>query len=359
MRTRRRGVALLILTLAVLVFLVVMPAAPAAGYVGNVRATATPDSANSPARYDISFTTTLDVPARGTVTATFPTEATLPPAIGVFSSVLLVDSGGALYPGKDIDPVVDLDEGTVTVTVPAGQTLRAGNCTLIIQQAAKIRNPSIGNKDYKMKVRTSEEGLAAGQDADLVVKPTYSLSTSEGPRGTAVTVIGKGWTPDTGVTIGGALSGTGTILADGTFSVEALPQGTEEVTVVDGSGKDAAVYWEITPSVFNLGPTVSVSTPEPTPTSTPTATPPPSLTPTPTAVPTPALTPLATATPPPATTPAPTPTLLATPAPTPIPTTIPAGAAPMNPWVIIGPILAILAAAAAYYLLRPRVAHSD
>jgi hypothetical protein len=349
------------LALAVLAFLAVMPAAPAAGDVGNVRAKATPDSASSLARYDISFTTTLDVPAGGTVTATFPTEATLPPAMGV-SSVLLVDSGGALYPDRDkgLDPIVDLDEGTVTVMVPAGQTLRAGNCTLIIQQSAGVANPSIASKvDYRLSVRTGLENLAAGQDADLVVKPTYNLSTSEVPRGTAVTVIGKGWTPDTGVTIGGALSGIGAILADGTFSVEALPQSSGDVTVVDGSGKDAAVYWGITPSVFNLGPTVSVSTPEPTPTSTPAATPPPSPTPTPTAAPTPALTPLATATPPPATTPAPTPMPLATPGPTPIPTTIPAGAAPINPWLIIGPILAILVAAATYYVLRPRVAHSD
>jgi len=357
-----------VLALSLVGLFTVMLAAPAASEVSNVRALATPDSASSLARYEIMFTTTMNVPAWGTVTVTFPSEARLPPAMDLLS-VLLRDSEGALVPdpNRDPDPIVDRNEVTVTVLVPVGSTLKAGSCTLVIQQSAGIRNPSIGSKvDYKLRVRTSMENLGAGQEATLVIKPTFSLSTSEGPRRTPVTVIGKGWTPNTGVVIGGALSGTGSILGDGTFSVQATPQGSGEVTVVDGSGHDAAVYWGIAPSVFSLGPTVTISTPAPTPTATLRPTPTPALTPAPTpgatVAPTPPPTQSPTAAPSPATTPAPTPVPTATPVSTPTPTAAPGGAAPLNPWVIIGPvvaILAILAAALAYYLLRPRVAHSD
>ena len=173
---------------------------------------ADPVSVNSVARYEIVFETTLDVPQGGTLTVTFPIQVVLPRSMSV-SNVFLTDSGGSLPfdPDNGFDPVVNHDDNSVQVTVPQGQTLGAGGCSLVFAISAGIVNPSIGSKDYELEVRTSEEAMGTGEHALLVIKPTYSLSAKSASRWTPVTVNGEGWTPDTSISIGGALSGTGAV----------------------------------------------------------------------------------------------------------------------------------------------------
>jgi hypothetical protein len=123
---------------------------------------------------------------------------------------------------------------------------------------AGIKNPSIGatavSGTYKVQVYTSAESSPVLSAAYTII-PSLVISPVTGPRGTAVTVTGKGWAPNQSVTIGGSLVGLGAILADGTFSVAAAAVTSGAVTCVDGTGYE----WDIAQPNFTLRATVVVS----------------------------------------------------------------------------------------------------
>jgi hypothetical protein len=257
----------LLAVLVVLGSLVAIAAVPAMADVTAVTVTATPAIAGSTAGYAINFTTTANVNAAGTVTVTFPPEVTLPATI---SKSMIGLSGVSFAAVGDPDPTISGQ--SVIVTIPGGQTLLAGARTLTISQGAGIKNPAIAKSAtsataYKVTVVTSaESGNGINNVGAIGIIPSYTISAITGGRTTPVTVSGKGWIPNLGITIGGGLSGTGIALADGTFSLTAYPAVTGLVTVTDGAGQTQAnsaggIPWAplVATSTFTITPRLEVS----------------------------------------------------------------------------------------------------
>ena len=262
----KTNIVTLLAVLVVLGSLVAIAAVPAMADVSAVTVTATPAIAGSTAGYAINFTTTANVNAAGTVTVTFPPEVTLPTTI---SKSMIGLSGVSFAAVGDPDPTISGQ--SVIVTIPGGQTLLAGARTLTISQGAGIKNPAIAKSAtsataYAVTVITSAESAGTTNKGNIGIIPSYTISAITGGRTTPVTVSGKGWIPNLGITIGGGLSGTGIALADGTFSLTAYPAVSGLVTVTDGAGQTQAVSaggaaWApaVTTSTFTITPRLEVS----------------------------------------------------------------------------------------------------
>ena len=247
--------ALVVLVVASSMIMVI--AAPVvAQSVDEVRVT--PATASSSAGYTVTITTTANLDPGGSVTLTFPDEVVLPDAMD--NEYVFIDGQQA-----SVHPVVDGQDVIITVThqVPPS-TFR-----VLLSQGSGIKNPLIAKKHtdptvtdpYKIKVATSAEGTI-GELAYTIV-PRFGLSTKTGDRDTPVYVSGAGWTPNTSVTIGGALSGSGDIQADGTFFIAATPIRSGMVTCIDGAGhgsRGSNGYWDIQASSFTLSAVTPVRT---------------------------------------------------------------------------------------------------
>lgn len=266
MRIKTKIVTLLAV-LVVLGSLVAIAAVPAMADVSAVTVTATPAIAGSTAGYAINFTTTVQVNAAGTVTVTFPPEVTLPATI---SKSMVGLTGCDFSVAGAPDPIVSGQQ--VIVTVPGAQFLPLGaGRVLTISQGAGIKNPAIAKSAtsataYKVTVITSAEGGGTLNTGAIGIIPSYTISAITGGRTTPVTVSGKGWIPNLGITISGGLSGTGIALADGTFSLPAYPAVSGLVIVTDGAGQTqalsaGAIPWApaVTTSTFTITPRLEVS----------------------------------------------------------------------------------------------------
>ena len=260
----------LVVVLAMLCSLVAITAAPASALVTNTSASASPATAGSAASYSLAFTTTADVAAGGTVTVTFPTGVTLPASFSR-SLISLSDAGAAIDYSGSTDPDPSIVGQTVVLTIPSGETLNLGACTLTISQAAGITNPAVAKTAaslaYPVYVRTSAEASAT-TPAYMQIVPSYTVSPTSGDRATEVTVTGAGWSPNGGVTVAGGLEGTATADATGAFTLTgtvpaAASGGTNNVTIVDGLGQTQAAPWvgagAVTVPTFTLLPRLVVS----------------------------------------------------------------------------------------------------
>jgi hypothetical protein len=150
----------------------------------------------------------------------------------------------------------------VIIQLPAARVpLNGKTFNVVISQGAGIRNPALAKRTtdstpYELKVTTTKEEL--GKLA-FEIKPSYKISASSGGRSTTVTVTGKGWTANGGITVAGSMvATTGTVQADGTFSVACAPNTSGAVTVVDSRGRSDA-FWGLTAPTFTLTARVSVS----------------------------------------------------------------------------------------------------
>ena len=266
MKIKYQKIVGLVMVLAVLVSLVAITAVPTMADVSAVTVTANPATASSTAGYSIAFTTTVAVAAGGTVTVTFPAEVTLPTTI---SKSLIGLTGGPDFSVTGApDPVVSGQQ--VIVTIPGGQTMAAGARILTISQAAGILNPAVAKTrasptGYAVTVVTSAESAGTTNKGNIGIIPGYTISAITGGRTTPVTVTGKGWSPNLGITISGGLAGTGIALADGTFSLTAYPAAGGAVNIADGAGQTQALAvggaWDsaVTVPTFTIKATVEVS----------------------------------------------------------------------------------------------------
>ncbi len=248
-----------ILVLAVLLSMGVMAAVPVGATVSAVTVTATPATASEVAGYTFNFTTTVDVPVGNTVTITFPSTATVP--VTIAESFVTVNGTQLSLAAGDR---VTVSGQSVTLTLHAALTAGSGR-VVTINQGAGIKNPAIAKTvasgAYPVTVMTSEEALGTGY---LGIIPSYTISPISGNRATAVTVTGKGWTPNSSIAISGNLTGNGVSQTDGTFTLTASPVSSGNVYCADGAGQTQAggtVTWDsaVTVPTFTLGATVSVT----------------------------------------------------------------------------------------------------
>lgn len=253
----------LLVVLAMVISLVAITAAPAGAAITNVTAVATPATASSAASYSIGFTTSQNVTAGGTVTVAFPTGVTLPSSI----PHSLISLTGVTFPTTG--SYVTVSGQQVVVTIPAGQTLAAGACTLLISQGAGIVNPAIAktvaSMAFPVRVNTSVAADSTPVAGYLGTIPSYAVSPVSGQMTDTITVTGKGWTANGAITIGGQLAGAGAAGSDGSFSLSAVPTGTgAKVTVVDGAGQTevgGSVTWDytVTAATFTLLPRLEIT----------------------------------------------------------------------------------------------------
>ncbi|MEE8389695.1 MAG: hypothetical protein V3S14_02715 [Anaerolineae bacterium] len=260
MTKRLPNLVRLLVVLAIVSSLVAITAVPvSAGTVTAVTVTTTPVTAATGASYTIAFTTATDVGAGGTITVAFPSGVTLPSTIS--RSLIALTDGAPLVFSDSGDPDPIVSGQSVIITIPPGETLNNGGITLTISQAAGIVNPALAKTQaslaYGVSVTTSTD-LTSGTGY-LGTIPTYSVSPTTTDRNATVEVTGKGWAASQVITIGGSLDGSGTIAADGTFTVTADTVSTGNVTIIDGSGQsfDAVsgttaggiVTWDSTPTI--------------------------------------------------------------------------------------------------------------
>ena len=248
----------LLVALAMVCGLVAIVAAPAGADVTAATVTPSPASASDAAGYTVAFTVGASGALTGnvsTITIKFPSDTTLPSSIAkenasVNGTVCLVA------------PSVNTTDRTVTLITPVSVT-GSGNVTVVIAQTAGIKNPSIAATTYKAQVYTSAESTPVDSTAYTIV-PSFTISPVTGTRGSSVTVTGKGWAPNTAVIIGGGVTGSGTVLADGTFSLTGSATQSGNVTCKDGSGwgspgSGAAQSWPIVNPTFTMKPTITLS----------------------------------------------------------------------------------------------------
>jgi len=232
MRIKYPNIVRLLMVLAMVCGLVAVVAAPAsADIAANPTVTPGPATASDAAGYTVAFTTGAAgalVAGVGTITITFPADTVLPSSIAKEN---LSVSGTVCTSAA----AVNITTRTVTVITPVA-VANSTAATVVISQVAGIKNPSFAAATYTATVYTSAETNPVTTVA-YSIYPTLAISSATGARGAVVTVTGKGWTANQAVTIGNALSGAGTILADGTFSVSAVAVQSGAVTCRDGSGK--------------------------------------------------------------------------------------------------------------------------
>ncbi len=238
-------VAMLLCSLvAITASITALPAS--AGTVSYANITAQPATAGDVAEYTLRFDIATDVPASGYISVTFPTEVTLPSTIDN-QSITLKDGNGTTVTFATTHPDPTVSGQVVSVPIPPGVTFYNGsttdtNCTLTFSQACGFVNPVLAktrvSTDYACTVSTSTDATAA--TCYLGTIPSYTISPTTCGRSDTVTVTGKGWAPNSGITVGPAatvMTGTGTSDANGAFSVTAVPVGTGVVSVTDGSGQ--------------------------------------------------------------------------------------------------------------------------
>jgi hypothetical protein len=268
MRIKYQKLVGLLMLLAIVCSLVAITAAPAsATAVTAVTITPSPATASDTAGYTLQFTIATAVPVGGTVSITFPTGVTLPATI----SKSLVALNAITWATGDADPTVSGQQ--LIITIPSSGAWANGTKTITISQGAGIKNPpiakTIASLAYQVSVVTSADTTAG--IGYLGIIPSYAISPTSGTRSTPVTVTGKGWAPNQSVTISKGLSGSGVVLADGTFSLTAMPLTSDDVWCKDGAGQTenatgdtGSVIWDspggvLTIPSFYLSATVAVT----------------------------------------------------------------------------------------------------
>jgi len=255
MRKIFTSIVRVLLALALIAGLVAVTAVPASAQSVN-SVTPAPATASATAGYTVNITTTVSIPAAGTITLTFPAGTAVPTVINkAYVTVAGVGLGVT-------DPHPAVIGQNVTIVIPAAAApLAAGTFNVVIAQAAGITNPPIAKTAasgvYTMAVSTSAEGAIGTLAYEIL--PAYAINPTSGPRSTTVTVTGVGWTPGANVTIGGALSGVGATTGTGTFTLTAQPVGSGSVTILDGAGQTESIPWvgAVTVPTFTLLPTVT------------------------------------------------------------------------------------------------------
>jgi len=258
-----------LVALAMVFALVGVIVAPASAQSVNT-VTPSPATVSELATYTVNITTTKALSAGDTIDLDFPDSVTIPSTIS--RSFVSVD--GYTLTLDDPQPIVDVANAKIIIQVPPSLVpLGPKTFNVVISQGASLRNPGIAkfttdSSPYEMKVTTTGVG---GEDLGKLayrINPSYKISPTTGGRTTTVTVTGKGWTPNGGITIcpPRALPGykpalittVGTVLADGTFSVTAQPNQDGFVTLEDSQGRTENT-WGLTAPAFTLTARVSVS----------------------------------------------------------------------------------------------------
>jgi len=235
MRKTQANILRLIVVAAVLCSLVVIVASPASAAAPSwANVTLSPATADTAATWTIQVNTLTQLTAGGTITITFPDEVTMPSAV---PNTML---GGNISWGTTNTCSVSGQQ--LICVLPSGQTMAAGNNTITISQGADIKTPKLAKTEasqaYPLKIHTSADTTDVTTYVGII--PSYTVTPTSASRGDTVTVTGKGWTPNSSITIGPAatvMTGTGTSDASGAFSVTASPVGTGIVTVTDGAGQ--------------------------------------------------------------------------------------------------------------------------
>ena len=209
--------------------------------------TISPDRAQLPARYEITFT----VSATGALTAgvdtidiTFPKETQIPSNI---------QKDDVSVNGTNCDPNGDIFVSDHALTIIPGIDI-AGNsqCTVVIRQSAGMVNPQRSQETgdnapdelYTLRVTTSKDA------ADTIQYEIFDWVGAY-PRALAhhapCTVWGAGFEPGTTIQLnglsGGPVHGSGTVGQDGTFEFVGYATGKFSLNLqaTDGSGRIAEV----------------------------------------------------------------------------------------------------------------------
>ena len=246
----------LLVVLAMLVSLVAITAMPAsAGTVVVNTVTVSPATAGSVAGFSGNITLPLQANAvvGDTITITFPDEVTMPSTVGYQS----VSINGIAFASSDAAPYVDGQKLILTLNATqAANVVGGGADGFVISPAAGIKNPGIAktaaSAAYLLTVVTSRDQTAGTKAFGII--PSYTISASSGDRNTQVTVSGKGWTPNSAITISNGLVGVGTADADGVFSLTttAATGSGGAVNCADGAGQTqagGAVSWDATVTI--------------------------------------------------------------------------------------------------------------
>lgn len=257
----------LVMALVMVASLCAIVAVPAAAITaGNVNCVNTPTTAGASAQYTITFDHTAVAPIGTVISITFPAGVTVPSTIpytyvrqGAGATAAAATAAEATYTAADPAPIVEGQTVRVSLKAPiaAGQF---GSITF--SQLAGIKNPPLADATgnlYRVTVTSSVVGELAAQQAagaGFAVTRLVTFSPSRGPVGTAITVTGVGFAPNSSIDItdaAGTLIGSGTTNADGSFNVTAYAAATSAtvLTATDGAGNatPSAAAFVLTPKM--------------------------------------------------------------------------------------------------------------
>ena len=209
--------------------------------VNAVTFTPSDTDVNDGASWIVTFTTTVGVLAGGadTITIVFPAGVVLPDTIDK-ARIRVGPAGGPSYPLLS-DPAVSGSEVILTVPAltPAGDppvpVLTARAMEVLFDLAVGILNPPGPGAAGGATVSTSDE-TEAGHAADVTFDGVIDVPGSAA-EGAAVTVTVEGLTSGQGVTLTGAVIGSGTVGTDQIAVIVGTMGGVEgRVTATDGAG---------------------------------------------------------------------------------------------------------------------------
>ena len=236
---------------------------PDAGTADSPDVTISPVAAGAAARYTIKFEPVTDLVAGAdTIIIQFEDDVKMPSVLDpstitiiatrgtnratnvtgtmvanpISATVELVGAGTSLQPPEDQPEVTLLipdmgsgEDGNQGILATAGGSL--SNVTVIFTQAAGIKNPTEGTKNYTVRVRTSQDATTAnGVGSESYNIPIeLILNDNDGNRGANLTAIGKGFQNGTTATVwldedndgtrdsGETILGTAVVASDDTF----------------------------------------------------------------------------------------------------------------------------------------------
>jgi len=211
----------------------------------GVSAKASPATVNSTSAWTVNMTPSGAYATGTVITITFPTGVTMPATVS-YSNVTVA---GVASTTSD---VISVSGQSVQITINAAQSAAiTGAFSVVIQAGAGIKNPAVAKpinlvtpaaSAYLVKVKSTvdtTEGIGA-----VGFIPTFAMSPTAANRMTGITVTGQGWTPNSGIAVKGALSGSATADATGSFTATAYYTDAGAaasygyVVVQDGSGQD-------------------------------------------------------------------------------------------------------------------------
>lgn len=280
MRKLNRGLSAVLLLMMVVTL--IGAAAPAHAQLGTPAVAVNPDRAGVAVETRVTFTAAgTMLPDVDWIRVTFPERTTVPPSID--RAYVSVSDGVLSYPCTRA-PVVS--DRSVTVYVPQRPTgldpplniIAGTQVTVVFSQSTGIGSPWLaqsprdgGRIPYRLIVAVSTPAGTSQESAPYNVFEWLQAGKTEGAAGLAVTVIGGGFTPESGVNLVDPtgqdrqpLVGAAETDAAGRFSMgavvnEAAPPGEQWVIVQDGNGyrNRAQTGYSTT---FTVLPTVTITT---------------------------------------------------------------------------------------------------